>query len=224
MKRKWLAIGIILLFIGVAIAPTINAQDNDKSILLDSIPITVLEYKSDGTVERTVVRMSSEQANSFHEEMRNTHDLDTRLSIYKKYNLISDDVTVDSLRSGMEERAEEMGLTQDGLMSQFRSSQSLFPPLLVRRNIFCSVSGGEPTWDGFCFPPITSGVRHFGLLIFITDCSIETLGLLGTFSLECFFVKLIVFVGIIEWGYHNTWRGLNYDGFCVYTKALGTPD
>ncbi len=224
MKRKWLAVGIILLFLTIGFSSIINARDNPVHETIDRVPITILEYKADGTVERTVFRLSPKQANSFHDEMRNAQDLDTRLSIYKKYNLISDDVTVDSLRSGMEERAEEMRLTQDGLMSQFRSSQSLFPPLFVHRNIFCSVSGGEPTWDGFCFPPITSGVRHFGLLIFITDCSIETLGLLGTFSLECFFVKLIGFVGIIEWGYHNTWRGLNYDGFCVYTKALGTPD
>ena len=60
MKRKWLAVGIILLFVGVTIAPTISAeeaQDNDKSILIDSVPITVLEYKSDGTVERTVVKI-----------------------------------------------------------------------------------------------------------------------------------------------------------------------
>ncbi len=31
MIRKWLAIGIILLFVGVTIAPTINAQDTEKS-------------------------------------------------------------------------------------------------------------------------------------------------------------------------------------------------
>jgi nitrous oxidase accessory protein NosD len=31
MKRKWLAVGIILLFVGVTIAPTINAQDTEKS-------------------------------------------------------------------------------------------------------------------------------------------------------------------------------------------------
>jgi hypothetical protein len=219
--KKGLIVGIVLLFLTIGFSPIITAQDNTKSI--GSVPITILEYKADGTVEKTVVRMSPEQADNFHEEMRNAQDLDSRLSIYKKYNLISQDVTADTLQAGMQEKARSMGLTQDDLMSQFRSSQSLFPPF-VRRNIFCYVSGGEPTWDGFCFPPITSGVRHFGLLIFITDCSIETLGLLGTFSLECFFVKLVGFVGIIEWGYHNTWRGLNYDGFCVYTKALGTPD
>ncbi len=51
--------------------------------------------------------MSPEQADSFHEEMRNAQDLDIRLSIYKKYNLISQDVTVDSLNAGIEERARK---------------------------------------------------------------------------------------------------------------------
>jgi hypothetical protein len=224
MKRKCLVIGIILLFLTIGFFPIISAHDNPVHETIDRDSITILECKADGTVKRTVFGMSPEQADSFHEEMANTQDLDTKLSIYKKYNLISQDITVDSLRAGMERRAQEMGLTQNGLMSQFRNNQSLFPPLFVRRNIFCKVSGGAITWDGFCFPPITSGVRHFGLLIFITDCSIETLGLLRTFSLECFFVKLVGFVGIIEWGYHNTWRGIRYDGFCVYCKALGVPD
>lgn len=31
MKRKWLAVGIILLFIGVAVAPSINASNLKKS-------------------------------------------------------------------------------------------------------------------------------------------------------------------------------------------------
>jgi hypothetical protein len=226
MKRKCLAIGIILLFVGVTIAPTINAQDNDKSILLDSIPITVFEYKSDGTVERTVVRMSSEQANSFHAEMRNTHDLDTRLSVYKKYNLISQDVTVDTLKAGMEEKAQRMGLTQDGLMPQFRGNRSL--RLHVYRNIFCSVSGGEGDFDGFCFPPV-SGARHIGMFFFITgggDSYIESKGLLGEFYLdEYLFVKLVGFVGIIEIGIHHLLhRWIHYDGFCVYVKTLGVQD
>jgi len=228
---KGLAVGIILLFVGVTIAPTINAQDNSKSILIDSIPIIVLEYKSDGTVERTVVRMTREQADNYHEEMRNAQDLDTRLSIYKKYHLISQDITVDSLRAGMEERAQKMGLTQDGLMSQFRSNRSL--RLRVYRNIFCSVSGSDATWDGFCFPPMLDGygVRHLGLFFFITGgvfFYIGTKGLLGEFYLdECLFVKLVGFVGIIEigLGHHNPFeRWIDCDGFCVYVKALVVQD
>ena len=221
---KSIAIGIISLFLTIGLSTIITAQDNTKSIPRDAVPITVLEYKPDGTIERTAVWMSPEQADRFDEEMRNAKDLDTRLSIYKKYNLISQDVTVDLLRAGMEERARGMGLTQEDLMSQFRSNQSLFPPF-VRRNIFCYVDGGEAVWNGFCFPPIfTDGVRHLGLFFFITLNDIETVGLLGTFYLECLFVKLVGFVGIIRIGTHNNWRAISYEGFCVYVKVLGTPD
>jgi len=224
--KKGFVVGIIILFLTIGFSPIINADGNTIPQAIGDVPITIIECKADGTVERTVFRMSREQADSFYEEMRNAQDLDTRLSIYKKYNLISQDITVDSLQAGMEERARGMGLTQDDLMSQFRSNQSLFPPF-VRRNIFCYVTGGEAVWNGFCFPPITGvtgWVRHIGLFFFITGCSIETLGLLGTFYLECLFVKLVGFVGIIRTGSHNNWRAIGYEGFCVYTKALGTPD
>ena len=235
--KKILVVGIILLFISVAVAPVINANDDVISTKTFSIPkkedavsITVIEYKPDRTVERTVFRISPEQTDSFHKEMSNAQDLETKLSIYKKYNLISQDVTVDSLRAGMEKRAEEMGLTQDGLMSQFRGNRSLF--LHVYRNIFCSVSGSEPAWDGFCFPPMLDGygVRHIGMFFFIKGgrfFSIASKGLLGEFFLdECYFVKLVGFVGIIEigLGHHLFDRWIRYDGFCVYCKALGVPD
>jgi hypothetical protein len=226
MIRKWLTVGIILLFIGVTIAPTINAQDNDKSILTDSIPITVLEYKSDGTVERTVVKMSPEQADSFHEEMRKSQDLDIRLSIYKKYNLISQDITADTLQAGMQEKAKRMGLTQDGLMSQFRSNQSLFPPF-VRRNIFCAIFGHD--FRTYIVIPffrfILNGERpSFDAVDFIIGAfPFSSKGLLGEFGFNSILLKMVGFVGVIYYSWqYDDW--LYLDGFCVYMKALGTPD
>ena len=222
MKRKCLVVGIILLFLTIGFSPIINADHNTVQETIDRVPVTILESRPDGTVEKTAVRMTHEQADSFHEELRNAHDLDIKLSIYKKYNLISQDVTVDSLREGMEKRAQEMGLTQNGLMLQFRSNRSLF--LNVYRNLFCSVSGGELDWDGFCFPPIGQGFRFLGMLFFITDCYISLKGLLGEFYLEkCLFVKLVGFVGIIEVD-SSKWRFIDFDGFCVYVKTLEIPD
>ncbi len=224
MKEIWVkkgfTTGIILLFLMIGFSPIINAQDNTKSI--GNVPITIFEYNADDTVERTVYRMSHEQAVSFHEEMRNAKGLDARLSIYKKYNLISEDVTFDSLHEGMEIRAQKMGLTQDDLISQFRSNRSLFPPF-VHRNLFCSVTGGEGYWTGFCFPPIFRGVRLLGMFFFIIECSITSKGLLGEFSLQCLTVKLVGFVGIIEAG-SSKWPFIDIDGFCVYCKAIGIPD
>jgi hypothetical protein len=236
MIRKCLAIGIILLFVGVTIAPTINAQDNDKSILLDSIPITVLECKADGTVEKTVVRMSREQADSFYEEMRNAQDLEMRLSIYKKYNLISQDVAVDSLQAGMQEKAQRIGVSQDSLISLIKNNRSLFQRN-VYRNIFCSIYGytyqsGRPILIPF-------GTSLFNLIYFFSNTKlhcidaidfiigklpISTKGELGEFECNSIIVTMVGFVGIMYYFHHNIDWGFELDGFCAYVKATGVPD
>ena len=226
MVWNGLVVVIVFLLMTIGFTPIINANINTTTQTIGTVPITILECKADGTVQRTVFMMSPEQADSFHDEMRNAQDLETKLSIYKKYNLISQDVTVDTLKAGMEEKAQRMGLTQDGLMPQFRGNRSL--RLHVYRNIFCSVSGGEGDFDGFCFPPV-SGARHIGMFFFITgggDSYIESKGLLGEFYLdEYLFVKLVGVGGIIEIGIHHLLqRWIHYDGFCVYVKTLGVQD
>lgn len=227
--KKGLIVGIVLLFLTIGFSPIINADGNTIPQAINDVPITILECKADGTVETTVMRMSSEQADSLHEEMANAHDLDTKLSIYKKYNLISQDITVDSLREGMEERAQEMGATQDDLISQFRSNRSLLPPF-VRRNIFCSISGytfggGVPLLIPFFrLSPLWDRATHFDIVDFIIGgLSISSKGLFGIFNLECLFVKLVGFVGVVYYFWRNHY-GFELDGFCIYTKALGIPD
>jgi hypothetical protein len=213
--KKGLIAGIVFLFLTIGFSPIINADGNTIPQAIGDVPITILEYKADGTVKRTVFRMSREQADSFHEEMVNAQDLDTRLSIYKKYNLISQDVTVDKLQAGMQEKAQRMGLTQDGLMSLFGIKRSPFPSNIYR-NINCSVSGNEPTWDGFHLPII---VRRPNIFDFITKCSIKSNGDWGEFDIYARFITLVGFVGIMEGGRHNNWGWFHYDGFCVYAQA-----
>ena len=225
---KCLSVGIILLFLTIEFSPIINAHDNPVYETIDRVPITILECKADGTVQRTVFRMSPEQAESFHEEVANAQDLETKLSIYKKYNLISQDITVDTLRAGMEERAQEMGLTQEGLMSQFRSSQSLLSPF-VRKNIFCAISGyqfgGVPFMLLF-FRLSNLGDRttNFDIVDFIIGgLSVSVEGLWGIFYMDSVFVKLLGFVGVLYVYWRNHY-GFELDGFCVFTKVIGFPD
>jgi hypothetical protein len=212
--KKGLIVGIALLLLTIGFSPIINADGNT----IGSVPITILEYKADGTVKRTVFRMSHEQADSFHKEMRNAQDLDTRLSIYKKYNLISQDVTVDSLRTGMEEKAQRMGLTQNCLMSLFKIKRSLVPPH-VYRNINCSVYGDEAPWYGFYWPTLIL-LLLFRISYLIWDTSIYSKGELGEFNLP--YADLIIlggFVGEVDMGYHETWRWFHYSGFCAFVEA-----
>ena len=217
--RKGLIVGIILLFLTIGFSPIINVDGNTIPKAIDDVPITILEYKADGTVEKTVVRMTREQADSFHEEMTNAQDLERRLSIYKKYNLISQNITADTLQAGMQDKAQRTGLAQNGLMSLFRIKRSLFPPH-VYRNINCSVYGDEAVWYGSYFCPFILSLI-FDLSCFILDCPFYSKGELGEISLP--YADLIIlygFEGIIDWGYHNSWRWIHYSGFCVYAQAI----
>ena len=108
-------VGIILLFVSITCFPTICAHDDmilSKVISIpqkeDTVSITVLEYRPDGTIGKSIVKMSQEQVVKLREELTSVKDMDTQLCIYKKYNLIPENVTADVLRLGMEERAQRM--------------------------------------------------------------------------------------------------------------------
>jgi hypothetical protein len=59
MKRKWLAVGIILLFVGVTIAPTINFQVVKASTDDDLVEVTTQVCGIQG-YENTIVKLSKE--------------------------------------------------------------------------------------------------------------------------------------------------------------------
>ena len=113
---KALAVGTILLLVAIAFSPTISAHNDSIISKAFSIPekentvsITVQEYKPDGTMGKSVVKLSKIQAEKLRSELNNVKDFDIRLSIYKKYNLIPQNITSEKLRLGMEERARSIG-------------------------------------------------------------------------------------------------------------------
>jgi len=120
MLYKTLVAGVIILFIGVTIAPSINAFVDKSSIktftnpIFDEIvEITVSRYKADSTVEKNKVLLSKEKALEFNERYKNTDEPEKRFSLLKEYGIIPDDVTRDSLREEMVNLAEELGFTED---------------------------------------------------------------------------------------------------------------
>ena len=122
LNSKWLVVGIILLFIGVTIAPTINAN-NDTLVSSrfstpakeEMISIAAFEYKADGSIVKSIVKMSRGQIDNFRAELKGVKDTDIQLSIYKKYNLIPENITSEKLYEGMEEKSLRMGLTKENL-------------------------------------------------------------------------------------------------------------
>jgi len=240
---KCLAVGIILLLISVAVAPSINAY-NDLMVRKavsnpeKEVSIVVLEYKPDGTIGKSVVKLTQEQERRFRAELDGVKDIDTQLSIYKKYHLTPQNVTSEQLRSGMVEKSQRMGLTQKKLtqltLKNYKHNNQN-EPLLFDYDLMCSIvfSG-----VGIQFPLglslIIGGLNGFlGTRIPSFDFSNRLLidhgtlitkgGLLPGINISGWsfpLVKLMGFVGFTAFSldYVDVFH-LEINGFSVYVRA-----
>lgn len=121
--NKSLIIGLTILFINMSVIPTLSININEK--LTEQVnnirgkeqfvKFKVTEYKSDGTIENTIVKITQEKANDLKNKLENIKTSGEKLSLYKKYGLIPEDVTLEKLKAGMKEKAERNGLTKDKL-------------------------------------------------------------------------------------------------------------
>jgi hypothetical protein len=250
LLRKGLAVGIILLFVGVTIAPAINANDDkivSKPFSLpkneDMIPITVMEYRPDGTIGKSVVKLSKIQVEKLRTELKNAKDLDIRLSICKKYNLIPQNVTIETLRLGMNEKALEMGITQNKLECMVKNEITNYQTLSNKSdymNLLCTVDGYgySRIIGGFHLIPFGSSIftifynglnRQYGGMMHsfdFYDLLIGTLwfyssGILGSFSGKFHgIIRFVGFVGIMYY-FNDFWTGFMkyFIGSAVFVRA-----
>ena len=141
LVKKELAAVVILLFVGVAFAPGFTAEiptvsDGDSKL----VEIAVYEIKSDGSREKTIVEMSSEYATELQEKLRDAKDFEEQLLIYKDYGLIPQNITLEILRAGMEEKMRQMNVTRAELEEIANASVS--DDDAFGMNLMCEVSGG----------------------------------------------------------------------------------
>lgn len=83
------------------------------STLEETEEITISEFKPDGTVEKTIVKLSREKALWLAKQLRHTDDPEERFLLYKEYGLIPEDVTREQLRQKMLSAAERLGITRE---------------------------------------------------------------------------------------------------------------
>ena len=132
--KKGLVIGIIILFVSVAILPgtyanvsnldtihqntvsfNINNREELKTVLFseeDVVDILITENKPDGSIEETTVPLPREQVEELNDELKEAKEPEEKIAIYKEYELISQDVSLEQLRIGMLQKAQHLGLTQ----------------------------------------------------------------------------------------------------------------
>jgi hypothetical protein len=138
--KKLLVIGVIGLFLGLACAPSITANVFKKSELVE---IPVVEYNKNGEIKKTIVEITHEQLKKLRKELQEVDSIEDRLSIYKKYNLIPQDVTTEKLHEGIEERAKKMGFTKkriQDIVNFYKAKLSIFEIFNLLISFMCSVS------------------------------------------------------------------------------------
>lgn len=250
MKRKYLTIGITVLFATIVLSPSLSAYN--ESILSkifsppqnkEKVTISVFVYKADGIVENSMVKMSHEQMEQFNAELNETNNnITLQLSIYKKYKLIPEKITWDTLQERTKENAQRLGLTQQKLEHIASSDMNDFLKQKNQKNqgnkiyinILCKFSGRF----GFQSVILPIKLATFMVLFYITGYKIRTFnlrdriicfdgalitvgdGLLPDFRvwLKDSFTKIIGFIGFIFCSY-SFWYCM---GFAAYFRTFGT--
>lgn len=181
--KKGLVIGIIILFFGVAILPgtyanvsnlntvqqntvsfNINNREESKTVLFsekDVVEILITENKPDGSIEETIVPLPREQVEELSEKLKEAREPKEKIAIYKEYELISQDVSLEQLRIGMLQKAQHLGLTQKKIENLNRLAFFIKNVLStnISFNYNCSVYG-----------KLTNGMKYlFGLSAFTSS-------------------------------------------------------
>jgi|GEM_PF-1846544 hypothetical protein len=104
MKIKWLTIGIIFLFLGIACSPGLTAEKIQEQSTIDQYPeitpvrIHCYEYNSDGCIEKNTILLPKNEYRKMTQALSLTSSLEEKLGVYQRYSVIPSDVTIQSLK------------------------------------------------------------------------------------------------------------------------------
>jgi hypothetical protein len=194
LLRRGIAVVVIALLIALAFAPSINADTEKKATILEvsgesekMVRLVVTEHKPDGTKESKIVKLPQSQVKQMREELQHAEDIDERLSIYKTYGVIPEDVTREKLRAGIEEKTQKMSLKKEKnhtpinyIKSRLATSQNNRVTVM---NYLCSVNGwvalGIRLYFGLSwFASFINGVLYYylGLPLLIPSADLLNMG------------------------------------------------
>ena len=192
MKRKWVVFGIILLFIGVAVAPSITisvvkASNNDDLVEVTTLACGIKGYRD------TTVKITRQQARELDQLFESLNrKLDTAISreesvhIYHEatielsmYGLLPQGMTIDQAQHLV------MGWNQNYHQGILTRQQEIFPKCV---NAFCLLwMYATPNPSGFLF----TAIFYLGALMII---GIPLTILLSKVGAENFAVDLLEFI------------------------------
>jgi hypothetical protein len=191
MKRKWLAIGIILLFIGVAIAPSINQSVVKASQEDDIIEVTSQACGIQGYGNSTV-KLTREQYQNleqylieFRARLNQTSTREEAVPIFREAVVELD--TYGLLPKGMNVEQSPSNLLQQNQNDYFRDLQERIPnrhDLQMDEDCYFSLIAGHTT-NTLILGPIPLTCLFTGLIgiILLSSASNAVSGLIGALLL-----------------------------------------
>ena len=109
--KKILTLGVCTLFVLLIFTNTAVADVEKPSLKLFDVEVT--DYNADGTKDTRIVELALEEINKLREEILNAEGIEEKHSILQKYNLVSEDLKLETLKQDMLKRAEELGINYD---------------------------------------------------------------------------------------------------------------
>ena len=124
--KKFLAYGLIFLFIAVSFTSTINAENNiaGKKKLFD---VEITEYKPDGTIDKGIISLTKVELLGLKKDLLAAKTNEQKLSVFKEKGLISQSIKLNDLEQGMYQKAENLGISKNIDPSEFK----IRPPILL---------------------------------------------------------------------------------------------
>ena len=135
----------MILFLGVAIAPSIHAYINEQSNSLkrqdeNYITFLVRRLKPDGSIEKYTVQLSKDKTDEYYNKIKNANTINERLEIHKSYGLIPENVIASDLKRDLYEKlnnSDYRKLSMNNILSLFNQYDRFV--LVINSN--CEVSG-----------------------------------------------------------------------------------
>lgn len=147
--KKFIILLLIVSFININLCQAKSFLQTDNTInnsdKSNGIKVLVLSYQPDGSIQQSIIKISKISFASMKTDLQNTKSINEKLSIYKKYSLVPNNITVEQLREGMFTKSQKLNLTKETydslLLKKFKHSENsgLFKTRYVNYN--CTMYG-----------------------------------------------------------------------------------
>ena len=142
---KGLAVGIILLFIGIACSPVINANKVDELFKVKQNPedklvqVNCYEFKSDGSIEKTTILLPKSEHLKMTQALSLTTSIEERLEVYKKYGVLPSNVSIQKIKENYDQYLNAKKINVPAIQ-EYAENYKNIRPLGIWMNTHCKIS------------------------------------------------------------------------------------